>query len=119
ANRDHEADGLMAALCNRMKRNTNLSVPYNVVWPRPPTDPPTDREKPRCLIDILKDPSGKDLSATMEIWCIDDLAVTKGVSGDKVTAMELINKYTASAPDGVVAFGTAAYPGLASNNGCV
>jgi hypothetical protein len=54
----------------------------------------------------------------MEIWCIDDLAITKGVSGDKVTAMELINKYTASAPDGVVAFGTAAYPGLASNNGC-
>jgi hypothetical protein len=121
ANRNHEADGLMAAVCNQMKHNPNLSVPYNVVWPRPQTDPPTDRQKPRCLIDVLKDPSGKALSVTMEIWCIDDLANTKGVSGDKVTAMDLITNYTspASAPDGVVAFGTAGYPGLASNNGCV
>jgi hypothetical protein len=120
ANRYHEADGLMAAVCNQMKHNPNLSIPYDVAWPRPQTDPPTDRQKPRCLIDILKDPLGKTLSATMEIWCIDDLANTKGVSGDKVTAMDLITNYTspASEPDGVVAFGTAGYPGLASNNGC-
>jgi hypothetical protein len=56
----------------------------------------------------------------MEIWCIDDLANTKGDSGNKVNAMDLITNYTnpPSAPDGVVAFGTAGYPGLSSNNGC-
>jgi hypothetical protein len=56
----------------------------------------------------------------MEIWCIDDLAITSGNSGKKVTAMQQINNYTnpASAPDGVIAFGTAAYPSLLSNNGC-
>jgi hypothetical protein len=56
----------------------------------------------------------------MEIWCIDDLAVTGGNSGKKVTAMQQITNYTtpASAPDGVIAFGTAAYPGLLSNDGC-
>ncbi len=120
ANRYHEADGLMAAVCNQMTHNPNLSVPYNVDWPRPQTDPPMDSQKPRCLIDILKDPSGKVLSATMEIWCIDDLANTKGDSGNKVKAMDLITNYTnpPSAPDGVVAFGTAGYPGLPSNDGC-
>ena len=86
ANRNHEADGLMAAVCNQMRHNPNLSVPYNVDWPRPQTDPPTDSGKPRCLIDVLKDPSGNAVSATMEIWCIDDLANTKGDSANKVTS---------------------------------
>jgi hypothetical protein len=56
----------------------------------------------------------------MEIWCIDDLAVTGGDSGKKVIAMKQITNYTnpASEPDGVIAFGTAAYPGLLSNDGC-
>jgi hypothetical protein len=56
----------------------------------------------------------------MEIWCIDDLAITGGDSGKKVTAMKQITNYTKppSAPDGVVAFGTAGYPGLPSNDGC-
>ena len=31
ANRYHEADGLMAAVCNQMTHNPNLSVPYNVI----------------------------------------------------------------------------------------
>jgi hypothetical protein len=53
----------------------------------------------------------------MEIWCIDDLANTKGESGAKVSAMDKISNY-GPAPDGVVAFGTAGYPGLASNDGC-
>jgi signal transduction histidine kinase len=30
----------------------------------------------------------------MEIWCIDDLAVTSGDSGKKVTAMQQITNYT-------------------------
>jgi len=120
ANRYHEADGLMAAVCNQMTHNPNLGVPYNVDWPRPQTDPPTDSQKPRCLIDVLKDSSGNALSATLEIWCIDDLADTKGDSGAKVKAMDLITDYTnpPSAPGGVVAFGTAGYPGLPSNDGC-
>jgi hypothetical protein len=53
----------------------------------------------------------------MEIWCIDDLANTKGESGAKVTAIDKITAY-GSTPDGVVAFNTAGYPGLASNDGC-
>jgi hypothetical protein len=120
ANRYHEADGLMAAVGNQMARSPNLSVPYNVVWPRPFPPDPKDSQKPRCLIDVKKDPSDTDPSATMEIWCIDDLANTKGDSGAKADAMDIITNYTSppSKPDGVVAFGTAGYPGLPSNNWC-
>jgi hypothetical protein len=56
----------------------------------------------------------------MEIWCIDDLAVTSGNSSKKVTAMQQITNYTnpASTPDGIIAFGTGGYPGDISNDGC-
>lgn len=127
ANRNHEADGLMAALCNQMNHNPILSAPYNVDWPRwarVQSDPPTptrDPGVPRCLIDVVPSQSDKAPTiATIEIWCIDDLAVTGGKSDKKVTAMQQITNYAnpASTPDGVIAFGTAAYPGLASNNGC-
>lgn len=114
ANRYHEADGLMAAVCNQMAHNPSLSTPYSVNWPRVPSDPPLDSHKPRCLIDIFKD---KAPSATMEIWCIDDLVNSKGDSDTKARAMNIITNY-GSPPDGVVAFGTAGYPGAASNNGC-
>lgn len=143
ANVYHEADGLMAALSNQMAHNTLLSAPYSQVgttrgypswprWPRipnpttppppppPPLPLPPDSGIPRCLIDVFKAQSDTVPTATMEIWCIDDLAVTKGVSGAKVTAMNQITNYTnpPSAPDGVIAFGTGGYPGLASNDGC-
>lgn len=119
ANRYHEADGLMAALSNQMKQSPNLSYPYKVASLQVPTypPPPQDSVNPRCLIDVKKNPSDTAASATMEIWCIDDLANTKGESGAKVTAMNAITKY-GPAPDGVVAFGTAGYPDLASNDGC-
>jgi hypothetical protein len=57
----------------------------------------------------------------MEIWCIDDLAITGGDSGKKVAAMRQIENYTtpSSKPDAVIAFGTAAYSdSLLSNDGC-
>ncbi|TGP89075.1 MULTISPECIES: hypothetical protein [unclassified Mesorhizobium] len=121
ANRYHEADGLMAALCNRMARSPFLTTPYKIDWPRPtnpdPNAAPIDSEKPRCLIDVLGAPLDKTTLATVEIWCIDDLANTNGDSSAKAKAMEKITAY-GTAPDGVVAFGTAGYPGLASNNGC-
>jgi hypothetical protein len=117
ANRYHEADGLMAAICNQMAHNANLSTPYSVDWPRVPSDPPIDSHKPRCLIDVFKNPLDKAPSATMEIWCIDDLANTKGDSGTKTRAMNIITNY-GSAPDEVIAFGTGGYPGDTSNDGC-
>jgi hypothetical protein len=120
ANRNHEGDGLTAALINQMKRNPNLSVPYNVVLPRP--FPPPNiavSQKPRCLINVYTAPSDTVPSAIMEIWCIDDLAETKADSGAKVSAMDLITNYTSQKPDGVVAFGTAGYPGDVSIDGCV
>ncbi|MQT15468.1 hypothetical protein [Segnochrobactrum spirostomi] len=124
ANRDHEADGLMAALCNQMAHSPNLSAPYQVKWPRwsrvrtDLTMPMHERAMPRCLVDVFKTPSDMDPAATMEIWCIDDLAFTDGNSAKKLIAMGQITEYAAGAPDGVIAFGTAAYPGLPSNNGC-
>lgn len=134
ANVYHEADGLMAALTNQMAHSPNLSAPYSQAgttrgypswprWPRVQTNPPPqppDSGIPRCLIDVFKAPSDTAPTATMEIWCIDDLAVTKGASGAKVTAMDQITNYTnpPSVPDGVVAFGTGGYPGLPSNDGC-
>lgn len=134
ANVYHEADGLMAALSNQMAHSRNLGAPYSQAgatrgypswprWPRVQTNPPPppkDSGIPRCLIDVFKAPSDLAPTATMEIWCIDDLANTKGASGAKVTAMQQITNYTnpPSVPDGVVAFGTGGYPGLASNDGC-
>lgn len=134
ANVYHEADGLMAALSNQMAHSPNLSAPYSHAgaipgypswprWPRVQTNPPAppkDSGIPRCLIDVFKAPSDPAPTATMEIWCIDDLANTKGASGAKVTAMQQITNYTnpPSVPDGVIAFGTGGYPGLASNDGC-
>ncbi len=126
ANVYHEADGLMAALCNQLAHSTNLSAPYNVDWPRWPriqSSPPTptkDPGVPRCLVDVFATPTDTAPAATMEIWCIDDLAITSGNSAKKVTAMNQITNYTkpASVPDGVVAFGTGGYPGLLSNDGC-
>ena len=103
ANRYHEADGLMAALCNQMAHSPDLSAPYNVDWPRWPRVPirstsPKDSGKPRCLIDVFKAPSDKAPTATMEIWCIDDLANTGGDSGKKVTAMNKSRITGRSAP---------------------
>jgi hypothetical protein len=126
ANVYHEADGLMAALCNQMVRTPNVSAPYNIDWPRwqrnpsNPLAPPPDSGKPRCLVDVFKVPTDTTPAATVEIWCIDDLANTNGNSAAKVTAMEQITNYTnpPSTPDGVVAFGTGGYPDIASNDGC-
>lgn len=114
ANRYHEADGLMAALSNQMKHNTSLSYPYQVQWPAQPiSTPPHDNSaKPRCLIDVKKTAKDTEPSAIMEIWCIDDLGDSSGDSAKKVTAMN------GAYPDGVVAFGTAGYPGDTSNDGC-
>src|SRR6202035_1315709 len=97
----------------------NLSYPYKIVSPQVPTypPPPQNSSDPRCLIDVRKNSSDTAPAATMEIWCIDDLANTKGESGAKVTAMQKITNY-GPAPDGVIAFGTAGYPDLASNDGC-
>lgn len=117
ANRNHEGDGLMAALCNQMVSSPYLSTPYQVDWPRTPKDPPNDSGKPRCLVDIRPNQSDELASATMEIWCIDDLVNTKGDSKAKEDAMDKITNY-GKAPDGVVAFGTAAYPDVVSNDGC-
>jgi hypothetical protein len=119
ANRYHEADGLMAALTNQMKQNPYLSYPYKVATSKDPAYPPPSHNstEPRCLIDIRNATSGSTAVATMEIWCIDDLANVKGESAAKVAAMAAISKY-GPVPDGVIAFGTAGYPGTASNNGC-
>ena len=119
ANRYHEADGLMAALSNQMKQGPNLSYPYKVASLQAPAYPPPSQDSlnPRCLIDIKKNPSDTAASATMEIWCIDDLVNAKGDSNAKATAMKAITNY-GPAPDGVVAFGTAGYPDIASNDGC-
>jgi hypothetical protein len=119
ANRYHEADGLMAALTNQMKQNLYLSYPYKVTSSKDPVYPPPPQNStlPRCLIDIRNSTSGNTAMATMEIWCIDDLANPKGDSKAKVDAMAAIANY-GPVPDGVVAFGTAGYPGATSNNGC-
>jgi hypothetical protein len=82
ANRYHEADGLMAALTNQMRQNSNLSYPYKVASSQVPAYPPPPQNSlnPRCLIDVKKSPSDTASSATMEIWCIDDLANVQGDS---------------------------------------
>lgn len=120
ANTYYEGDGLMAALCNRMARNANLTVPSEVIWPR--AVPQTDAEiigKPRCLIQAHA--ANGEATAVVEIWCLDDLmsaAIPHGASDNKAKAMSIITNYGPK-PDGVIAFGTAGYPGETSYNGCV
>jgi hypothetical protein len=109
----------MAALSNQMKQSPNLSYPYKVVSPQAASYPPPLQNSvtPRCLIDVKNKASDAVPAATMEIWCIDDLANVQGDSAAKVTAMGAITNY-GTYPDGVIAFGTAGYPDIASNDGC-
>lgn len=119
ANTYYEGDGVMTALCNRMARNAKLDVPRDVAWPR--KIPQTDADivaKPRCLIDAHAQTASA--TAVVEIWCLDDLmstAISHGASDNKAKAMKLITDFGA-APAGVVAFGTAGYPGEISYDGC-
>lgn len=119
ANTYYEGDGVMTALCNRMARNAKLDVPRDVAWPR--KIPQTDADivaKPRCLIDAHAQTGSA--TAVVEIWCLDDLmstAISHGASDNKAKALKLITDFGA-APDGVVAFGTAGYPGDISYDGC-
>lgn len=116
ANRYHEADGLMTVVCTDMARSPKLDTPRAVVWPlKLPLNGGKAITQPRCLVDV--DIQNGVPSATMEIWCLDDLGVMRGDAGTKWQAMDVITAY-GSAPDGVVAFGTAGYPGVLSHNGC-
>jgi len=118
ANRYHEADGLMVALSNQMAASKCLSLPYSVVWPRAFPPDLTLSTKPRCLIDVKKNPSDTSPSATMEIWCIDDLANAAGDPGVKADAMKTITDYVTTPPDGVIAFGTGGHSECVSYDGC-
>jgi hypothetical protein len=129
ANTFYEGDGLMAVLCNRWARNAKLHVPGDMNWPRPVADlaaipaVPVD-PRPRCR--IVADAQTGTATASVEIWCLDDLMDKKpnhGFSNNKADAMAAIKNYAPSgqvldAPDGVVAFGTAAFPDIVPYDGC-
>jgi hypothetical protein len=119
ANKNYEADALMAVVSNNRARSPTLDTPREVDWPRKPPQQIVDIvRKPRCLIDV--DVPARIPSATVEIWCLDDLMSLRpahGATDNKGRALGIITKY-GSAPDGVIAFGTAGFPGDSSNNGC-
>jgi hypothetical protein len=129
ANTYYEGDGLMAVLCNRWARNPKLHVPGDMTWPRPVADlaavPPVPVDpRPRCRI-IAEGQTGT-ATASVEIWCLDDLmdkALNHGFSDNKEKAMAAIKTYVppggvVTPPDGVVAFGTAAFPDIVPYDGC-
>lgn len=129
ANTYYEGDGLMAVLCNRWARNPKLGVPGDMIWPRPVADikatPPVQVDpRPRCR--IVTQPQTGDTTALVEVWCLDDLMdknINHGFSDNKEKAMDAIKNYAPSGqvldpPDGVVAFGTAAFPDIVPYDGC-
>jgi hypothetical protein len=129
ANTYYEGDGLMNVLCNRWSRNSKLGVPGDMVWPRPVADlkanPPVKVDpRPRCR--IMTQAQTGDATAVVEIWCLDDLMdknINHGFSDNKEKVMDAIKNYAPSgevlgAPDGVVAFGTAAFPDIVPYDGC-
>jgi hypothetical protein len=129
ANTYYEGDGLMTVLCNRWARNPKLGVPADMAWPRPVADvnaiPPVQVDpRPRCRITASAQTGSA--TASVEIWCLDDLMDKKpnhGFSNNKADAMAAIKNYAPSgqvlgAPDGVVAFGTAAFPDIVTYDGC-
>jgi hypothetical protein len=119
ANKTFEADPLMAVLGNDWARNPGLGIPREVLWPRAkPQDAVDIIARPRCLVDVGPQATP---SATIEIWCIDDLmtqAVNHSSSDNKAQALNAIADFGPT-PDGVIAFGTGAFPGDLSKNGCV
>jgi hypothetical protein len=119
ANKTYEADALMAVASNDMARSPSLDTPREVIWPREqPQQIQNIIRKPRCLIDV--DSRASIPSATVEIWCLDDLMSLRldhGVSDNKARALAVVSEYGA-APNGVIAFGTAGFPGEPSHNGC-
>ena len=129
ANTYYEGDGLMTVLCDRWARNTKLGVPGDMVWPRPVADVKANRPvqvdpRPRCR--IITQAQTVNATAAVEIWCLDDLMdknINHGDSQNKQTAMAFIKNYAppggvAASPDGVVAFGTAAFPDIVPYDGC-
>jgi hypothetical protein len=116
ANTAFEADALMAVVGNDGARNHELEVPAEVAWPR--AEPKTDSDiitRPRCLIGF----KGQDLQATVEIWCLYDLmSKDRSKSDNKARASQAIASFGPN-PDGVIAFGTGAFPSEMSNNGFV
>jgi hypothetical protein len=119
ANRAFEADPLIAVVGDDAARSPSLDTPRDVMWPRRKPQQLADIiVKPRCLIDV--DAQGTP-PATVEIWCLDDLMsqqVDHSGSDNKALALSKIAAL-GSPPDGVIAFGTGAFPGAISNNGSV
>jgi hypothetical protein len=119
ANKAFEADPLMAVMGNDWARSPSLDNPRDAVWPRRKPQQVIDIiSKPRCLIDV--DAQGTP-AARVEIWCLDDLMsqpINHSGSDNKALALARIADF-GPAPDGVIAFGTGAFPGDTSNNGCV
>jgi hypothetical protein len=129
ANTYYEGDGLMTVLYERWARNPKLGVPGDMIWPRPVADikanPPVQVDpRPRCR--IITQAQTNNATAVVEIWCLDDLMdknINHGDSQNKQTAMAAIKTYAppggvAASPDGVVAFGTAAFPDIVPYDGC-
>nr|WP_176422080.1 hypothetical protein [Bradyrhizobium sp. 2S1]MCK7664918.1 hypothetical protein [Bradyrhizobium sp. 2S1] len=129
ANTYYEGDGLMTVLCNRWARNPKVGLPGDMAWPRAVADlkanpaVPVD-PRPRCRITTLAQTGGA--TANVEIWCLDDLmdkAINHGASDKKQDAMAAIKSYAPAGgsivpPDGVIAFGTAAFPDIVPYDGC-
>ena len=122
ANTLFEADGLVAALLTEGERHPDLPAPGQVA-PHPTPSVRAKRDSdvtrtPRCILHF-RDQGGR--AATIEVWCLYDMmsAMVSGSNSDeKALALRQILSLRAPA-DGVIAFGTGAFPSEESRNGCV
>jgi hypothetical protein len=129
ANKDWEANALMQVLLEPKACPDNLPWPGKLGHPLPPQGD-SKRPKPRAVYQFHEAYAyiEETREVRVEVWCLQD-AMSPAVSSsstkekDEVLSVILYGRKSdievAKDPDFVVAFGTAAFPGETSYNGCV
>ena len=119
ANTGFEAQGLMDVLLDEGARHPSLTAPMGLV-PRN-VRPKRDSDiivRPRCILGL---PKRGPRVATIEVWCLYDLIsemVSASSTDEKSLALRRIFSLNRPA-DAVIGFGTGAFPGDETRNGCV
>lgn len=111
ANKNWEVEPLLNAVLNKKFRPSEIGLPTELNHPREIAKNEEIIIKPRAIYDV----NGN----SVEIWCIQDLMDLMKSSSSSAEKIRILPQIFQSNPDGIIAFGTAGFPGETSYNGSV